>query len=148
MKRIVVITILMLAATPFLVICQTKRDETKAAQAVRQTDDQFHKAIRASDTETLNRLLADNFIWTHSTGNIQTKAIVLDNLKSGKLKYESLETDDVKVYVYEKAAVASGHSNRKYPEKDAFELRYTVFYVKQHGRWQAVAFHTSILPKK
>ena len=146
-KRIVVI-ILLLIATPFLVICQTKPDENKDEREVRQTDNAFHQAIKAADVETLGRLLANRFIWTHSTGNIQTKEVVIGNLQSGKLKYELLDTDEVKVYVYGKtAAVVSGHSNRKYPDKDRFELRYSVFYVKQRGKWQIVAFHTSILPK-
>lgn len=147
MKRIGLI--LMLIAAPLTVVCQTKPQETKTAQQVLRADERFHAAIKTSDVATLENLLSPNFIWTHSTGNIQTKAVVLDNLKSGRLKYESLTTDDVKVYVYGKAAaVASGHSNRKYPDKDSFELRYTAFYVKQRGKWQAAAFHTSILPKK
>jgi hypothetical protein len=59
-----------------------------------------------------------------------------------------LNTDDVKIYVYGKAAIVSGHSTRKYPDKDIFEIRYTAFYAKQQGRWQTVAFHSSILPAK
>jgi len=130
-----------------LVYCQPKTAESKTAQQVRRTDDKFHNAVRTADVTTLERLLSDQFIWTHSTGNVQDKALVVENLRSGKLRYEILTTDDVKVYVYGRSAVVSGHSDRKYPDKDPFQLRYTAFYVKTKAGWQVAAFHTSIFPK-
>lgn len=138
----------LLAAAPFLIFSQTKNGETKAAREVKRIDDKFHNAFRTADLATLNTLLADNFIWTHSTGQVQTKIELLNDFKSGELKYKSLETDDVKIYFYGKAAVVSGHSTRKYPNEDAFQIRYSVFYVKQNRKWRAAAFQTSILPKR
>ncbi len=138
---------LILAASPFLVFSQTKNGETKAVQELKRIDGEYHNAFRTADSATLNRLLADNFIWTHSTGEVQTKAELIADFKSGELKYESLETDDIKVYFYGKAAVFSGRSKRKYPNEDSFQIRYSVFYVKQRGKWQVAAFHTTILPK-
>jgi hypothetical protein len=83
MKRMVAMIILMFAAMPFLVICQVKTDESKVAQQVRQADNEFHKAIRTSDTAALEKILAADFIWTHSTGNIQTKMVVWTISKPG-----------------------------------------------------------------
>ncbi len=145
MKR--TITILIFVVMPLLVICQTKDDESDAVKKIRKLDNEFHTAFRTADYATLNRLLADKFIWTHSTGEIQTKAEILADIKSGELKYESLTTDDVQIYVYKNAAVVSGHSTRNYLREKSFQIRYSVFYVKQRGKWQAVAFHTSILSK-
>ncbi len=139
--------VFLLAAAPFLVFSQTKNGDAKVLRELKRIDDEFHNAFRTADAATLNLLLADRFIWTHSTGEVQTKSELLADFKSGELKYESLETDDVKIYFYGKAAVANGRSTRKYPNQDAFQIRYSVFYVKQRGKWQAVAFHTTILPK-
>lgn len=137
----------LLAIFPLTLFSQTKGGETKAVREIRRIDSEFHNAFRTADTAALNLLLADDFIWTHSSGKIQTKAQLLDALKSAALKYESLEIDDVNIYFYGKAAVASGRSVRKYPNKDSFVIRYSVFYIRQSGKWKAVAFHTSIPPK-
>lgn len=147
MKRTITITILIFVVMPLLVICQTRSGESDVVKKIRQVDNQFHTAFRLSDSMTLNRLLADKFIWTHSTGEIQTKPEILADVKSGELKYDSLIMDDVRIYVYKNAAVVNGHSTRNYSGEKSFQIRYSVFYVKQRGKWQAVAFHTSILPK-
>ncbi len=147
MKQTIAITILIFVVTPLLVICQTKDGESDAVKKIRKLDNEFHTAFKTADSTMLVRLLAEKFIWTHSTGDIQTKTQILADIKSGELKYESLTTDDVQIYVYKNAAVASGHSTRNYSGEKSFQIRYSVFYVKQRGKWQAVAFHTSILPK-
>lgn len=147
MKRTAAITILIFVVMPLLVICQIKSGESNIVEKIRKLDDGLHAAFRTADSATLNFLLSENFIWTHSTGEIQTKSEILADVKSGEIKYESLITDDVQIYVYKNAAVASGHSIRNYPGEKSFQIRYSVFYVKQRGKWQAVAFHTSILPK-
>jgi len=146
MKRAVVTAIFILLASPFLAICQTKSSDTNKDLEVRRVDGEFHKAFRLEDASALERLLTEKFIWTHSTGNIQTKATILANIKSGKMQYESVETDDVDVSVYKNAAVVNGRSTRRYPGKDIFWIRYTAFYIKEKGKWRAAAFHSSHLP--
>ena len=147
MKQAGTMAILMLLALSFSVLCQTKDSESKRELEVRRADDEFHKAFRIEDSAALERLLTEKFIWTHSTGNIQTKAVILANVTSGKTQYESLDTDDVKIYLYKNAAVVSGRSTRKYPGKDTFWIRYTAFYIKERGKWRASAFHSSHLPR-
>lgn len=146
MKHTVVMAILTLLALPLLVISQTKKGAEKIESEVRNVDAEFHKAFRLEDASALERLLTENFIWTHSTGNIQTKATILANIKSGKMQYESVETDDVDVSVYKNAAVVNGRSTRRYPSKDLFWIRYTAFYIKEKGKWRVAAFHSSHLP--
>ncbi|HEV8593880.1 MAG TPA: nuclear transport factor 2 family protein [Pyrinomonadaceae bacterium] len=143
MKHAIATAIFILLALPLFVICQSK---SKNELEVRRVDEEFHNAFKMEDATALERLLTKNFIWTHSTGNIQTKALILANIRSGKLQYESVDTDDVDVFVYKNAAVVSGHSTRRYPGKDTFWLRYTAFYIKEKGKWRAAGFHSSHLP--
>jgi ketosteroid isomerase-like protein len=140
-----VAAILMLIGFTFSVVCQTKSDP-KSEAAVRRTDADFHKAFRLEDAATLESLLTPGFLWTHSTGNIQTKAVILANVRSGKTAYESVETDDLQIDLYTNAAVVNGRSTRRYPGKDIFWIRYTAVYVKEKGIWKAAAFHSSHLP--
>src|SRR5688572_21430560 len=137
--------ILMLVGFTFSVVCQTK-SESKSEAEVRRVDAEFHKAFRLEDAAALDGLLTPGFLWTHSTGNVQTKAVILANVRSGKTAYESVETDDLQIDLYKNAAVVNGRSTRRYPGKDIFWIRYTAVYVKENGKWKAAAFHSSHLP--
>jgi hypothetical protein len=140
-----VAAILMLVGFTLSAICQTKSD-SKGEAEVRRVDEEFHKAFRLEDAAALESLLTQGFLWTHSTGNIQTKAVILANIKSGKTAYDSVETDDLQIDLYKNAAVVNGRSTRKYPGKSTFWIRYTAVYVKENGKWKAAAFHSSHLP--
>jgi hypothetical protein len=129
-----------------IAICQANKGGSKIETEVRGIDEIFHKAFLMEDTVILADLLTSDFLWTHSTGNIQTKAVILANVRSGKTAYESIENDDVDVYLYKNAAVVSGLSTRRYPGKDIFWIRYSTFYVRSDGKWKAAAFHSSHVP--
>lgn len=146
MKQAVAAGVFILLALPLFAVCQSKGADEKRKLEVRKVDGEFHKAFKMEDAAALEKLLTDNFLWTHSTGNIQTKAVILANIRSGKLQYESADTDDVDVFLYKNAAVVSGRATRRYPGKDTFWLRYTAFYIKEKGKWRAAAFHSSHLP--
>ena len=136
---------LVLLAVPLAVVSQTAG--SKAEAEVRKVDAEFHRGFMMEDAAALDDLLTDGFIWTHSSGNVQDKALILANIRSGKLAYDIAETDDVRVHLYKNSAVISGHATRRYPGKDTFWLRYTSVYVKVGGKWKAAAFHSSHVPK-
>jgi hypothetical protein len=143
MKRVILLVILMSAATAFLFGQKQKSDERE----IRRVDGEFHRALKTANRATLETLLAPNFIWTHSSGEVQSRGLLLADIKSGELIYESLETDDLKVSVYKNSAIVSGHSVRNYPNEKKFQLRYTTFYVKGRNGWQAAALQTAIFPE-
>jgi len=146
MRKILFTAFLALIALPLIAICQSNNGSSKAELEVRKADEEFHKAFLNEDTTALESLLTSDFLWTHSTGNIQPKAIILANVKAGKTAYEFIENDDVHVYMYKNAAVVSGISTRRYPGKETFWIQYTTFYVKFGGKWKAAAFHSSHVP--
>jgi hypothetical protein len=141
-----VTAIIFILFIPLVVISQTKRGGAKIEDEVRRADAEFHKAFMMEDAAVLENLLANNFFWTHSTGEIWTKQVILERIRSGKSQYDIAETDDVKVYPYKDTAVVSGHATRRYPGKETFWLRYTAVYVKVGGKWKAAAFHSSHVP--
>ena len=145
MKNLIV-TVLILMTLPMFVIGQAKNGQSKTEAEVRRADREFHNAFMMEDASVLQELLTNDFFWTHSTGNVQDKALIVANIKSGKLAYEIAETDDVNVHLYKNSAVVSGHATRRYPGKDTFWLRYTSVYVKIGGKWRAAAFHSSHVP--
>jgi predicted glycoside hydrolase/deacetylase ChbG (UPF0249 family) len=121
--------------------------------AVAETDVQllrahaaFHKALRESDASELQRLLDSHFTWTHSDGLVQSKSTVLDEIRTGKIRYSELSTDGETFNQYGKAAVVTGHSARRSANAaKPFELRYTLTFVKEGHDWKVAACHTTTL---
>jgi ketosteroid isomerase-like protein len=110
-------------------------------QEVRQVDDELRKALVRSDTATLDRILADDWTVTHTNGKEQSKAQFLDAVKSGRVKFQSMELDDVRVRVYRYLAVLTARSTNKIifkGQESTGQVRIISVYVKRQGHWQNV----------
>ena len=105
-----------------------------------------------SDIKTLESMLDESFIWTQHNGEKMTRAELLDYLRTGRLKYSSLETSKVKIDQHYDTAVATGVTVRKRSaisntsgagDAAPFTAYYTLTFVNKGGVWKAVAMHTS-----
>jgi hypothetical protein len=128
------------------------RSEADAAKEVAASEASFQQAILAANIKKLESLLDDSFIWTHRTGEQMTRQQLLDELRSGRLKYSKLETNNVKVSVYGDTGVVRGVSARqrlRFPgdngsgDANPFTAFYTLTFVNRGGDWKAVAMHSS-----
>ena len=137
MKRLTAVTVLMLISAT-LAFSQTNKSERELLKANLEYD----AAILSNNVKTLERIFADEFVYTTPDGEVRDKAQQLAFTRSGDLKFESAQSSDVKVRVYGKTAVMTGQFNAKGTFKgkniDVRE-RYTAVWVKQNGRWQLVA---------
>ncbi|MEW6211722.1 MAG: nuclear transport factor 2 family protein [Acidobacteriota bacterium] len=145
MKRIIVIAMLMIAASS-ITTGQTSGKRASqngdAEQAIRQLVSELVNAQLKGDTATLDRIWADDFTFTNSSGEVQTKAQRLTEIKSGELKFVSMSIDDVQVRVYGDAAVVTSRGTVKGQRRGqdlTGQSRGTSVYVKKQGRWQVVA---------
>jgi uncharacterized protein (TIGR02246 family) len=145
MKRILVITVLIIAAS-FVITGPASgkraRQSGNTEQAIRQLMNEQANAQQKNDTAALERIWADDFTFTNSSGEVQTKAQRLAEIKSGELKFESISIDDVQVRVYGDTAVVTGRGTVKGQRRGqdlTGQSRSTSVYVKKQGRWQVVA---------
>ena len=116
MKRIFAVAVLMIAAssvTPGQTNGKKASQSGNAEQAIRQLMSELANAQLKNDTAALDRIWADDFIFTNSSGEVQTKAHRLAEFKSGELKFESLSIDDVQVRVYGDTAVVTSRGTVK-----------------------------------
>lgn len=147
MKRLLVTAGLAIAASSF-VLCQTKE---KRAGYADNPEQEFRERLRAWDeayagrnTEALSRILADDFVFTNASGAVLNKAqYIMATIKAPDMTLEtSVGSEDVKVRVYGDAAVVTSRgAGRGQPgnRNPTVRYRYTDVWVKQQGRWQAVA---------
>lgn len=118
-------------------------------KAIQDAEKAWAAAVAAKDFNALNAMLADNLIYAHSTGNVESKQVYLGNMKKGTQVYSSITHESTKVVSYGNTAVA--HSNVSMKGTNAqgpFDnhLMMMHFWVKQGGKWMLAAHQTTKLP--
>lgn len=138
MKKFTMTAVFMMALTA-LAFAQSM---TKAETEVLKVNKEYDVAVVKLDAAALERILADDYMYTDTDGSISNKMQEIQLIKSGDITFESGISDDVKVRVYGNTATVTGRWTSKgkykswtFDEKD----RYTTFYVKRNGRWQLVS---------
>jgi ketosteroid isomerase-like protein len=122
--------------------------DSKVEQAIRRLDEQRIAALLQPDFPALERIMSDDFTYTHSSGQVQTKAELLADFKSGKRIFKSLKEEDVQVRIYGNAAIVTGRCTLigVNAGKD-FELpmRFIEVYSNSNGHWQWVIWQSTRL---
>jgi ketosteroid isomerase-like protein len=126
--------------------------EAEARNQVAAIDSALHTALLAADLEALEPILHESFVWTHSNGARLTARELLEQLRSGRLRYARLETSHVASQVQGTTAVVRGDSLRQRSanpqtpgsgDSETFPVYYTLILVNEGAAWKAVAMHTS-----
>jgi ketosteroid isomerase-like protein len=71
-------------------------------------EDKRFAAMIARDLATLDKLVHEDLLYTHSSGITDTKASWLESLKSGKTKYKSASTSERQVRFFGEVALVRG----------------------------------------
>ena len=101
------------------------------------------------DIATLNDLLADDLIYTHSSARLDTKQSLIGNMESGSTVYQAVEPSDVKAQDLGDTVVLTGIAQIKVVSNgtpNAFGVRFTDVYAKRNGNWQMVTWQSTRLP--
>ena len=123
---------------------------TDNGQKIIDLDRQRMNAMGQKDIATLNALLSDDLIYTHSSARLDTKKSLIEAMESGKTVYTAVVPSDVKAQDLGTAVVLTGvariHvlSNGK---PNSFGVRFTDVYVDNGGQWQMVAWQSTRLPE-
>lgn len=98
--------------------------------------------------DSLEPVLDERMIFIHSNGWGETKTEFIQDIKSGKLIYTSINVLEASVRLYPGSAVIIGRGkfNVKLDGKDLeFDLKYTEFYVQKNGKWLLASRHSNRL---
>ena len=122
---------------------------TAAEEAVRAAELARFKAQTSGDLKALDALLGDDLIYTHSSAAVDSKASYVESMRSGALKYQTIEPRDLQVRVFGTTAVITGAAHITAVSKGQpvdNQLRYTDVWVLRDGRWQMVSWQSTRLP--
>jgi ketosteroid isomerase-like protein len=116
---------------------------------VKQAEKDFSAALTKGDFAAMDRLLASELSYTHSTGKVDTKTSYLASLKSGTQKYQAVDYEDIQAKVYGNTALIFAVAQIKSEtagKPSGSHLRFLRVYVKKNGHWQMVAHESTKLP--
>ena len=120
------------------------------ASAVLAAERRWTESLVKNDVDALGRLYADDLVYVHSGGNVETKVQFLDRMRKGGLKYQKVELVDPRVRVFGSAAVVNGAFDVSVlvdGQPMNHRVIYTHVYAERDGEWRLVAHQTTRAPE-
>ena len=114
---------------------------------IQAAEDALKQAMLTSDVEALERLLADDLIFTNHLGQLMSKQADLEAHRSGAIAIESVELSDQNIREMNDGAIVTvaAHIVGQFAGSPFAEtLRFTrVWQSVAPGQWQVIAAHSS-----
>jgi len=125
--------------------------DREAQAEILELEKEFGEAMIQNDTDAIGRLLSNDWIIIDPDGSVIDRSRFLAVIKSGALKHEAMDSEDIRVRTYGNTATVTAvtHTRTKYLEKEfTTHERATDVFAKQNERWQCVLTHITTLSKK
>jgi ketosteroid isomerase-like protein len=135
-------------AMPSLAAAQASPAAGAEKAVLAAQDARFALTIKA-DVVALGAMMTDDLTYTHSSALTETKAQLLEGLKSGKYAYREIEAPGRRVRLHGDAAIVSGPVHiviEPGGQRTEIDLYFTELYVKEGGRWKMALWQSTKLP--
>ncbi len=116
------------------------------SKALTALEQKWVAALTKRDVATLDSVLDATYFDTDERGQRSGKQQVLDAIRSGDIKLQSIKLSDMRIHDYGNAAVVNGLAEQVEVVKGKPVRSYIVFtdtFVRQKDVWKAVASHRS-----
>ena len=118
-------------------------------QEVLGLEDKRWGAMTGKDWKTLDGLLHNDLLYTHSSSITDTKAVWMDAMKSGRTNYKTAKQSDRKVRVYGDNALVTGKALIEAEvngQSRTLKLCYLNVWTKTPQGWKFVAWQSTPQP--
>lgn len=118
---------------------------------VQAAEDARYAAQISLDYSALERLLADDLIYIHSSAVVDNKQSYIDSMRDGSVRYLAMKRSEVQVRSFGCLAVMTGVGQFDVQVKDKLlnvELRFHSLWIHRDGRLQFVSWQSTRLPQK
>lgn len=132
-----------LAYVPF-VASGNSADDAKTVAAL---DTEYQAAVKNNDAATMDRILADDFVVVAGSGNVYTKADLIQMAQTRRVPYEHQEDSDRTVRVWGDTAVVTAKLWMKGIEQGKpidFHIWFSDTYVRTPAGWRYVHGQASL----
>lgn len=121
--------------------------------AVKALELERFQAQEKNDFAALERLLADDLVYTHSSGAVDSKASYIESLRSGRARYLKIAPDEVKPRVVGDTVLIHGRgvftletNTNGQKGENVLKLSFLDVWQKRNGKWQMIAWQSTRLP--
>ncbi len=121
-------------------------DSEATKREIKALEDRRYQAMIAKDANTLDQLLGDGLVYTHSYGGADTKATYMEGVRSKKWNYQLVERPSESIQVYGDSAVVTGHVKINIlvdGQPKLLNSRFTNVWVKGAKGWQMVCWQST-----
>ena len=116
---------------------------------LRKLEDRRYRAMCEADAATLDELLADSLVYTHSYGGADSKASYLAGIRAKKWLYRKVERPKEDIQLHGDCAVITGRVRIELlsdGQPKTLDSAYTNVWIKGAKGWQMVAWQSTPLP--
>lgn len=149
MKNISRFTLIAALLTLWVFKSYVVRSQNSTETTVAELEKQRFAALVSKDYAYLDKVLAEDLYYCHSNGLIDNKTSFVQSIKDGKLTYQEMVPEELKVRVYGKTAVITGVCAAKVLSNGQqlnTRFRFTDVYVKNKAGWQMVSWQSLRIP--
>ncbi len=124
--------------------------QPKAGQELQTLEQSWAEAVKHQDIGKIDRMQAEEYVFTDPAGQVWTKTREIDTIKSGDLAIDAYELSEVTVRLYDSTALVTfrivWHGQFRGTDISGPQ-RMTDVFVKRDGRWQCVASQATRIPQ-
>jgi uncharacterized protein (TIGR02246 family) len=130
-----------------LMLMASQPDQSSVTRELLQIERQLATTWKRGDCDGWAALLAPDWSVIHITGEVITRPQAVETCKSGAVRLDSLESDELSVRVFGDAAVVTGRTTATAAGAPpaTVRLRFTDVFIRRSGKWLVVASHATRL---
>lgn len=105
-----------------------------------------YKAQTTGDFAALEKMIADDLVYYHSSAVIDDKASYIESMRSGMVKYRTMTRGEVKVRCFGSLAIITGNAKFEVTvkgEDKTLDLLFHAIWAKREGAVQFVSWQST-----
>lgn len=149
--RRVVAAMLCFASLVFASAAQAAGCEPITTDEAVSAEDARYAAQMNNDFAALERLIADDLVYIHSSTLVDNKKTYIESMRTGAVKYRVMRRSDVLVRTFGCVATLTGNGNFDVTVNDkemTVDLRFHAIWAKRDGKVQFISWQATRLPAK
>jgi hypothetical protein len=143
MNRILSLLVSLVVVAALAYAAEPKPDVKAAVLAAEQ---KWVDAVIHGDGGALEKLMASDIVYTHSSAMTQTRAAFIKAATSGSTKYTAIDFSDVVVRQYGRTVIITHKAVFKTVQNGETHLFVGEVWAEQDGGWQMVSRQATKLP--
>ena len=120
--------------------------ETSTKNLIDSINRIIDRAVVQKQISLLQKLYADDFVFTHGTGLVDSKRSWLKNIKDTSVHFIYREHDSTLVELHHDVAIVTGTltvKRQRRTEVDGYALRYVRVFANRKNQWQMLSHRTT-----